>query len=367
MPASRVTLPSEFFDIVSPMMLVQPEPQRYFAQMIFASNARAELAGNDAGSFFNSRSPLPSSGAPVMDLAAQQLMLARAPLGEAIAVVAELGHRGVGHTIRINRPVFSGGGYTEASRVIAQSTSISTTPIEIGAEQVSITVKRVAGPYASSGTAVQPYAIDRFDAGKSVHALASLVGLHLRRDRMTYLDTVVGLLYDSATTNIVRAGNLTADNQFPASGQQPLDLDTLLRAVETLSNANIPRFADGRYMAILSPTQIRQLKTDPEWASQAKEDVAYNLLTGGDYINVGTDLKIAQSNTIQRDTATVSGATIQRGLMFGPGAIGYGLDDACRVAAANEDNYGETAKVIWLAYEGLAMLDETFICGVRSV
>lgn len=366
MPASRVTLPAEFFDIVSPMMLVQPEPQRYFAQMIFASNARAELSIN-SGAFFNSRQPLPASGAPVMDLAAQQLMLARSPLGEAISVVAELGHRGVGHTIRINRPVFAGGGYTEAARVIAQSASISTTPIEVGAEQVSITVKRVAGPYASGGSSVQPYAIDRFDAGKSVHALADLVGMHLRRDRMTYLDTVVGLLFDGASSNVVRAGNLTADSQFVAGTQQPLDLDTLLRGVETLSNANIPRFADGRYMAILSPTQIRQLKTDPDWASQAREDPAYNLLTGGTYLNVGEDLKIAVSNTIQRDTATVSGATIQRGLMFGPGAIGYGLDDACRVASANEDNYGETAKVIWLAYEGLGMLDESFICGIRSV
>lgn len=367
MPASRITLPAEFFDIVSPMMLVQPEPQRYFAQMIFASNARAELASVDAGSFFNSRQPLPASGAPVMDLAAQQLMLARSPLGEAISVVAELGQRGVGHTIRINRPVFSSGGYTEAARVISQSTSISTTPIEIGAEQVSITVKRVAGPYDTTNARPAPFSIDRFDAGKSVHSLASLVGMHLRRDRMTYLDTVVSLMFDGASTNIVRAGNLSADSQFPASGQQPLDLDTLFRGVETLSNANIPRFADGRYMAVLSPTQIRQLKTDPEWESQAKEDPAYNLLTGGTYLNVGEDLKVVMSNTIQRDTATVSGATIQRGLMFGPGAIGYGLDDACRVAAANEDNYGENAKVIWLAYEGLAMLDESFICGIRSV
>lgn len=367
MPASRVTLPAEFFDITSSMMLVQPEPQYVFAQMAFAAVQRAELSNVDAGALFNGRAPMPASGAAVPGLDANQLQLARSPLAEAITVVAELGQRGVGHTIRINRPVFSGGGYTEASRTIAQSTSISTTPVDVAAEQVSITVKRVAGPYDSTNSRVAPYGIDRFDAGKSVHSLASITGVHLKRDRVKYLDTVLSLLFDGASTNIVRAGNISADSSFPSSGQQPLDLDTLFRAEEKLSIANIPRFADGRYHCIISPTQLRQLKTDPEWATQAKEDAAYNLLTGGAYMNVGQGIRLEVSNTIQTDTTTVPGQTIYRGVMFGPGAVGYGIDDACRVAAANEDNFGETAKVIWLAYEGMAKLDERFLCSIRSV
>ena len=53
-------------------------------------------------------------------------------------------------------------------------------------------------------------------------------------------------------------------------------------------------------------------------------------------------------------------------MMFGPGAIGFGVADPCRVVAASEDNYGETVKVVWLAYEAMGMLDNRMICSLRS-
>lgn len=368
MATSRVTLPQEFFDITSAGMLVQPEPAYVYAQMAFAANARAELAAVDPSALFaGGRAPLPSSGASVPGFASNQLQIGQLPIGESLAVVAELGQKGVGHTIRINRPSFSGGGYTEAARIIGSQQTISVTPIEVGMQQVSLTVKRYAGPYASGGSMPQPYAIDRFDAGRSVHQLASIVGLNLMRDRMKWLDSVIGLLFDGAVTSIVRAGGISADSSFPTVGEAPMDLELLFRAEETLSAANIPRFADGRYQAIISPRQMRQLRMDPDFANQAKEDVAYNTVTGGAWINIGPGIRVAQSTTIQTDTSTVAGQTIQRGVMFGPGAVGYGIDDACRVAPSTDDNYGETAKVIWLAYEGMGLLDERFLCSLRSI
>lgn len=368
MPASRVSLPAEFFDKTSAMMLRQPEPGYVFAQMVYAAAARAELMSVDPGALFAAgRSPLPGSGASVPSFADNQLQLGALPVSESIAVVSELGQKGNGHTIRINRPVFSGGGYTEAARVVGSSASISVTPIEVGMEQVSLTVKRYVGPYASGGSQPQPYAIDRLDAGRSVHDLAGIVGLNLSRDRMKWVDSVFSLLFDGASTNVVRAGNVSADSSLPASGEAPFDLEMLFRAEETLAAANIPRFADGRYQAIISPRQMRQLRLDPDFNNQAKEDVAYNLLTGGTWINIGPGIRVAQSSTIQTDTSTLSGQTIQRGVMFGPGAIGYGIDDACRVAPSTDDNYGETAKVIWIAYEGFGMLDERFLCSLRSI
>ena len=43
---SRATLPSEFFDRTSAMMLVQPEPQYLYAQLVFMADLQAELRAN---------------------------------------------------------------------------------------------------------------------------------------------------------------------------------------------------------------------------------------------------------------------------------------------------------------------------------
>lgn len=366
MAVSRVTLPSEFFDITSSMMLRQPESEYLFAKLIFAAAARAELMGLDAGLFVAGRGPQ-AQGAPVPSLADQQLALAKSPLGEAIAVIPECAQKGVGHTIRINRPAFANTTYTEASRTVLQSTSISTTPVDVTAEQVPLTVKRFAGPYDSTNTRVAPYAIDRFDSGKSVHSLAATVGLHLSRDRMRFVDTVVAGYFNLATTNVQRAGNLSANSSFPTSGEQPLDFETLLRAKEKLKIAKIPKFAGGFYACIIHPTQMRQLQTDPDFQRMAKEVPELNPVLGESVRLVNGDIAIAESDTVSTDTTSAVGSTIYQGSMFGPGAMGYGLDEACRTAYANEDNYGETAKVIWLAYEAFGLLDERFICSVRSV
>lgn len=366
MTVSRVTLPTEFFDITSAQMLIQPEPQYVLARALFASIASAELAST--GSLdLGARPPL-NSGQPIISLQDQQLNLATSPLGKLVMVVNELGQKGVGHTVKLNRMAFIGGTFTEASRTIAQSTSISTTPLDLPAqEQASITIKRVAGPYSASAAAVAPLGIDRADANRSVHSLASYVSEALRRDRMKYLDAILGLLYDGATTNVVRPGQLAADASFPTSGSAPFDLSMVFRAVEALNIGNIPYFEDGRYMMLISPTQMRQLKEDPDYNNQAKEDVRFNLLTGMNAVTIGENVRAMVTTTLPTDTATIAGQTIYRGVMFGPQAVGFGIDDSCRVVTANEDNYGETAKVIWIAYEGSALLDQRFLCSMRSV
>jgi hypothetical protein len=368
MPVSRVTVPAEFFDTTSAMMLAQPLPEFTFAKFVFASQMKAELMASEAAALLSSlgtRGP-GSAGAGVLSLMDQQLAIARSPFAGAIQTIAELGQKGIGHTVRINRPVFAATTYTEASRLISQSTSISTTPIEMTSEQVAITIRRAAGPYDNTNSRVAPYAIDRMDASRSVHQLAAMVGTQLQYDRMRYLDTVTALKFD-AGANVVRPGAVAADASFPGSGEVPLDLETLFRAEQTLKDLFIPRYADGSYLFVGSPLQIKQLKLDPDYARFAKESDALNPLLGETITKVGKGITVLESSTIVRDTTTVSGQTIQRGMMFGPGAVGYGIDDACRTAYSNDDNYGETAKIIWVAYEGMELLDNRFIVSVRSI
>ena len=72
------------------------------------------------------------------------------------------------------------------------------------------------------------------------------------------------------------------------------------------------------------------------------------------------------SNTNVTDAVTVSGLTIQHGVMFGPGCVGRASSGPCRTAYSADDNYGETAKVIWLAYEGESLLDNRFTVSVHT-
>jgi hypothetical protein len=363
---ARATLPSEFFDRTSAFMLKQPEPQYLYAQMVFAANAQAELRRAEALGISPERA-IASMGASVPALQEMQRIIA-APQAEAIFVTDELAPGKVGHTIRMNRPVFSGGGYTEAARTIASSQTISTTPIDVSAEQVSITVRRVAGPYASNGSGVQPYAVDRLDSERAMHSIAGVVGLQLSRDRMKYMDSVFGTLFDDGANVLYPqdpTNALSTDaSAFVVQGDRPFDYDVVTRTERKLLELNIPAFANGRYMMIVSAAQAQQLRTDPQYGRLAVFMADKNPLNG--YVATVGAIDIYQSTTNPSDSSTVSGVTIFHACCFGPGAVGYANAGPCRVASSTDDNYGETAKVVWLAYEGQSILDNRFIVNVHS-
>jgi hypothetical protein len=77
------------------------------------------------------------------------------------------------------------------------------------------------------------------------------------------------------------------------------------------------------------------------------------------------EIFVCSTNTV--DTSTVSGVSINHGVMFGPGLVGRVKDgEGCRVVSSTDDNYGETPKVVWLAYEGQTLLDNRFVVGIHS-
>lgn len=368
MTINRATLPAEFFDRTSAFMLKQPEPQYLYAQIVFAANANAELRRAEALGISPDRA-IAAMGATVPMLQEMQRIIA-APHAEAIFVTDELAPGKVGHTIRMNRPVFSGGGYTESARTIAASASISTTPIDVTAEQVAITIRRVAGPYASSGSAVQPYAVDRFDSEHAMHSIAGVVGLQLSRDRMKYVDTVFSTLFDDGA-NVLYPSDpnnaLSSDaTAFIAStpGTRPFSAEVVFRTEQKLIDLSIPAFANGKYMMILASKQARDLRSDAEFQRLAVFSPDKNPLNG--YVGTLGGIDIYQSTTNPSDSSTVSGVTIYHAACFGPGAVGYAPAGPCRVASSTDDNYGETAKVVWLAYEGQSILDDRFIVNVHS-
>lgn len=366
MTIARATLPSEFYDRTSAFMLRQPEPQYLYAQLVFMGSAQAELRRMEAAGISPDRA-IASQGAGVPSFEEMQRIIA-SPQAEAIFVTDELAPAKVGHTIRMNRPVFSGGGYTESARTVAASQTISTTPIDVSAEQVSITIKRVAGPYDTVNSRVAPYAIDRFDAEHSVHSLVNLVGMHMSRDRMKYVDSVFSALFDSGSTTLYPSdptNSIALDvDAFVTQGDRPFSSEVVFRTEAALLGANIPAFANGRYIMIINPTQARQLREDAQFGRLAVFMDDFNPLRG--YVKSLGNIDIYQSTTNVTDSSTVSGVTINHACAFGPQSVGYAPAGPCRVAASTDDNYGETGKVIWLAYEGQTLLDNRFIVNVHS-
>lgn len=377
MAIGRATLPNEFYDRTSTLMLVQPQPQFLYAQMVHMADAQAELNQNpEAYQLLAGRGVESGNGAVVRPFSENQLQLVLQDRirGSAITLSNELAKGNVGHTIRMNRPVFTGGGYTETARTIASNQSISTVGINLTSEQVAITIKRVAGPYDVANNRVAPYPIDRFDAQRSVHDLVSFVGVNLARDRMKYVDSVYAALFDNpASGNVIYPGDpsnlLSSDAAaFPdaSNGYRTFDSECVFRAEQKLADNFIPRFDDGMYRMVITPQQARQLRDDAAFQRMAVFETEMNPLKRSFVATLG-QVEIYQCSTNTIDTTTVSGVSTNHGIMFGPGFVGRVKDgDGCRVTPSTDDNYGETPKIIWVSYEGQGLLDNRFVVGIHS-
>lgn len=363
---NRASLPEEFYDITSSMLLVQPEPQYLHAVLFKMAMASAMKVQFGALGMPIPNRPIASSGAAYSSAEAdRQLMLANVDsvYSKVMEVVPEF-DKMPGHTVRINRPKYGSGGFTLASREVASGASIGTTAIDLSSEQVTLTIKRYAGPYDSVNSAVAPFAVDKFDAGRSLHSVAQMVGKHMQRDFDKWLDAVMVTLGNTGSTATLYPAGFTADNDSTVAGDMPADADILFRASESMKLANIPRFANGRYMAIVSPTFSRQLKADPQFAKYSQYTPEKNPLYQS-YLATCGDIDIFESTTLT-GTANGSSVTVYKSQVFGPGFFGAGIGRLPEVMPNSSDNYGETALVIWLAYMAFGVLDSRFGLSLRT-
>jgi hypothetical protein len=354
MSLSRATLPQEFYDVTSDMLLLQPEPQYLHGALLKAAMAASLSQSSDVG--------LPGrliggSGASYGTPDQHRLMMEqRALASEAVQFVSELG-KGVGHTVRINRPQFADTTYTQASRLVATGATISTTPIDVASEQTAITLQRFAGPYDSTNSRVAPLAVEKFDAGMALHKLVEIRGFHLKRDFDKFMDAV-GVALFGTTSSTIRPNGFTADNDHTVAGSGPMDWDTLTRVEQSLDEGNVPRFSNGNRICVLHPRQIQQLKNDPDFMKQAVFHKDKNPLFQS-YVATAGNLDIYVSNTLAT-ASNGSSVTVYRGQCFGPGMVGCGMGRKPEVVSSTADNYGELSLVVWLMYAGFVTLDNRF-------
>ena len=381
MPVSRLTLPSAFANPVDAMILAQPQPQFLGAMLIFQGAAAAELMQDLGGSIGpNAQRQFTNQGAApgmmVPDLGAMQLDLLdpeqRASVllrGPAVTVKSFLG-KAANEVVKIRRPVFEDTTYTESSRDTTRAT-ISTASIGIQSEMVSITLKEFSGPYDQANSRVAPIGIENFDLRmQQTTDLVAETGLTLRRDRMKWVDTVVWakMVAAPASTSYVYPGDpdqaLSTDaSAFLTQGDRRVDVECLQRAGKILKDLGAPTFANGRYMAVLSTRQTLQLKNSSTWKNAAKYFPEKNPLFTG-YVGTVDNVDVFECATLP--TTSTGGITVQRGVVFGPGFLGYAIAEGCHVATADDTDYGRRVKIIWQAIERMEILDARLGVVVRS-
>ncbi len=356
MTISRLTLPENYLDWQSAKLLAQPEPQFPLAQL-YLSAVGASLPMPSGFGLDGRQAAM--AGAAYSSEDRDRLKLAQALPTSLFALGINFSGT-TGSTVKINRPVFTDSTYTLASRKLASGQSISTTPLTITSEQTHLVLERYAGPY---GSAVQPLAIESFDANMGIHSAASIVGTNLARDFHKFLDAVHVVLGDSGTS--VYPDGMAADNDATTVGSFPMTIEQLSRTQQSMDEANLPRLADGRRVLMLSPKQWKEVKHDPEYAANSSFHKEFNILFLGTYVGTVCGFHTFVSNTLSKPNNS-SSVPVHRGIAMAPGCYMGGMGRPARVAASSDDNYGETCKVVWIADLAFGISDSRFFRSVRS-
>jgi len=361
------SLPQEFVENVrAGMRLPQPQPQFFFAMAALAAAMRSAAIETGAGTAENFVQMMTNGvGKPVPTNLDRFARTADAYPGM-VTYVNGFG-KGAGDTIKMRRPVYSGGGYDLASRRVNPSVPTSLTGQNITMEEVPVVLEQYEGPYGTS--AVQPYQILDFDARyrRSADNLAQEVSNHLSYDYVKWIDTVVRDLF-RATTYISYADGVSNVLSMTAGAGHAVNLQLILEARKQLSlRERKPFESTGRYMAVVPPQFNTDMVQDAAYRQLAATpaDTSRNVLFR--YLATVQDVEIYEATTLKTyaagDTvpgdgnAVPSGATIYEGLLFGPEAVGFGQAEPPTMHTTSDTDYGKNAKVIWRSVEAFQTLD----------
>jgi hypothetical protein len=354
MSVDRLAMPQEFFDRTSAQLLLKPEPQYLYAQMLMNALS-AELPIPDA--MGHPGRELSGVGTDYSN-AGGNFRLQADGISE-LVFAATVDFKGEpGSTIRFNRPTFANSTYTQASRAVAKGQTISTEPINIGSEQNAMTIGRFAGPYDQANGRIAPYALDSLDTQMGVHKASKIVGTHLSRDWHKFNDSVMTAIADTGTDLFPSGYSATTD--FNSAGCAPMSYAYLSHIEAVMDTDNLPTFGDGFRMIVIPPAGDEALKLDRQYARLSEFHKEKNALFPGTYLRSVGKLHVFKSTTL---TATAGSGSIPlyRCHAISPGSFGVGMGSPPKTAYSNDDNYGIAAKIIWIANMAYTMFDNTFV------
>lgn len=361
---SQGTVPEEFYIKTSDMLLVQPEPQYFYASLWLGAMGASLAEPTELG--LPGRA-IQGQGADYTPAERDRLILSNPMFTDVIA--AKVDFRGMpGSSIRINRPVFTNSTYTEASRRIISGQTVSTTGQTVGSEQANLQLYSYGGPYNTAAGEIRPYAIEKFDASMGVHNASRVHGTHIKRDFHRFLDAVQVSLLDLASTVVYPEG-VSADDDVTTAGSAPFTYEQLARLEAQMDVDNAPTFPDGFRAVVLHPTQVKDLKLDGDMQAMGDFFPQYNALFP-QYVRSIGKFHIFKSNTLTT-TANSSSVNIHYGHAIAPGALlggmGAGPNGTGPAVTPNtNDNYGRTALVIWQGDMAFGLANNSLVYSVRS-
>lgn len=369
-------LSAEFTDILTQRMLVTPDPQFLFAKWAYAALNQSQLTQMDS---YNTamlqlqEGRIPDSGA----LANTDMAMSGGTGGplmtpgsnfvfpEMVYFVREA-NRGAGTTFKIDRPRFIDGLTTLANRRLNPATKLFANTQPITRDQIDVTVYEYTGPGDTATGAPSPISLSLFAQHRAAHDLFADVGNQLRRDRYKFLDdAIISYLVAAAESNsagVTFGADAASSAALLGSGNEPFSLDLLPKANEQLRTRNVPGISfSSQYVLVLHPHQTQQLRNDPRYAAQAQFHPAYNILFPG-YVATVENFIVCESQRMPVVTNLGGGAvTGYKALAIAPQALAWACSMDAKVVRDKNDDGGRYAKFGWIAIEGMAPADQSFV------
>lgn len=376
-PTSDVLLSAEFTDILSDELLLVPDAQFVFARWAYAALAANSVADRDSynlaqmqlqegriatsGIAANTDAAMSSGmGGPLMT---PGISYAYADMFKFVKDAS----KGPGTTFKIDRPRFIDGITTLANRRLTPQQKLFTNTQAIGRDQIDVTVYEYSGPGDTATGAPAPINMSLFAQHRSKHDLLADVGNQLRRDRYKFLDdTIISYLAaaaESTAGGITRGGDVASNAAFVGGGNEAFSLDLLPKGTEQLQTRNVPGIGfDSRYVLVLHPHQMQQLRNDTRYSAASVLIPSYNILFPGyqgTYENY--NVVVSQRMPTVSNLGAGTNQTGYKGLAIAPQALAWACSMDAKVVRDKNDDGGRFAKFGWLAFEGFAAADATFV------
>lgn len=263
-------------------------------------------------------------------------------------------------TIAFNQNDLLSGTYTEASRRLTDGTDVNTTGQAVTMTQKVLTIREYGGPH--DGANVTPLAITDRMKRMAKHDLAMILAEHLRRDRTKHVNKrrMDDML---SATNVV-----TPDGSAEGVIAEGVKASaTWLRALNRkMKDLLIPRFPNGRWRLIIDTTDEESLKADEtvRRAFDFNPTAANPAITGQVAVYENFDI-ITDTLIPTKGVGAGSAVTGHQSCAFGPYHLGEGKLMDVEPRRADETDFGRKERIIWLALEAVGVLYDGLI--VRGV
>ena len=373
-------IPADFNDRLSLQLLLQPDAEYVFARHAFGALAAEAMSGMDGFdlAIMQARegrlvqgAGIPANLAEAMaaGMGGPLLQSAGVTFPDMVRMVAEAAQPG--EVIKINRPQYLNGATTVSSRQASPTTKLfGTNSQAIGMDQVSLTIVEYLGPGAAGTGTPTPISLPRFTQHRAAHDLLVDVGYQLRRDRYRFVDDkimndMINAVNGSSNSpsGVTRPVGMTSASTYTGTGNEPFTYDLIVSMCEAMSGRFIPGVGGGsKYPLMIDIHQAAQLKLDPMYQRLSVFEPQYNPLFPG-YMTTVDNAIICQVNRMPRLTNLGASTNITgyQGIMWAPGAYGWGNADNVRALRNRNDDGGRSNEFGWSAYEGFTVLDDRFL------